>query len=222
MGGPPFPSAAPSDILPREPCGPCRLPGPCMQAVLWVTDGPLGVGLQLLRPQKHAPAGHPASGWGWRWAECPPDMPVCPPNPRGALWIPAVSAPSATGGSAGALSRVAVCVVPERTSPRSSSLEFRISRAPCRALGMPGRTLPQGPERVSTRAPTLPAFTAPTTGSSFCLSGAAGVLEGDQLQVRGTPCPQVIVPSPGASAPVAPGVAVVTVVPSAPAGVSQK
>ena len=195
VGGPLFPSAAPSDILPREPCGPCRLPGPCMQAVLWVTDGPLGVGLQLLRPQKHAPAGHPALGWGWRWAECPPDMPVCPPNPRGALWIPAVSAPSATGGSAGALSRVAVSVGPERTSPRSSSLEFRVSRAPCRALGMPGRTLPQGPERVSTRAPTLPAFTAPTTGGPpSAFRGQQGSWKETSSRSGGLPAPQSLSP----------------------------
>lgn len=163
------------------------------------------MGLRPLRPRKHALAGHPASGWGWRWAECPSDMPVCPPTPEEPFGSQRVSAPSATGGSAGALSRAAVPVGPERTSPRSSSLEFRVSRAPCRALGMPGHTTP-GPCACFHPCTCLASLHCPNhRGSSFRLSGAAGVLEGDQLQLRGTPCPPVIVHSPGASVPMAPG-----------------
>ena len=117
-------------------------------------------------------------------------MPVCLPTPEEPFGSQRVSAPSATGGSAGALSRAAVPVGPERTSPRSSSLEFRVSRAPCRALGMPGHTTP-GPCACFHPCTCLASLHCPNhRGSSFRLSGAAGVLEGDQLQLRGTPCPQ--------------------------------
>lgn len=152
------------------------------------------MGLRPLRPREHASATHPASRWGWRWAECPGRACV-PPTLEEPFGSQHVSAPSATGGSAGGLSRAAVPVGPGRTSPRSSSLEFRVSGAPCRARGEPGRTLPRGPECVSTRAPASPAFTAPTAGDPLpAFLGWQGSREETSSSSRGLPAPQSLSP----------------------------
>lgn len=151
MGGPPFPSAAASDIL--LPLSVSREPSWSLPPV-WAQHAGNAVGdgwtprrgAPTTQTTEHAPAGHPASGWSWRWAECPQA---------------GLSAPSATGGSAGGLSRAAVPVGPGRTSPRSSSLEFRVSLSPVPGAWGAGPHSAPGPQSVSARAPASPAFTAP-------------------------------------------------------------
>lgn len=153
------------------------------------------MGLRPLRPREHASAAPPASRWGWRWAECPRACLCAPPTLEEPFGSQHVSAPSATGRSAGGLSRAAVPVGPGRTSPRSSSLEFRVSRAPCRARGEPGCTLPRGPECVSTRAPASPAVTAPTAGDPLpTFLGWQGSREETSSSSRGLPAPQSLSP----------------------------
>ena len=154
-------------------------------------------GAPTTQTTEHAPAGHPASGWSWSWAECPQA---------------GLSAPSATGGSARGLSGAAVPVGPGRTSPRSLSLEFRVSLSPVPGAWGAGPHSAPGPQCFHAFT-CLASLHRPTCRGPSChlprLGGHPGVLSGGRLQR--TPCPRPV-PSPGASVPVD------TVVPSAPAG----